>query len=256
MENNDTASLATRLTDGSLYQRAPTHLRAQVLAKVREEAQARERARQRDRLPEPQREQASRGWGLRLAGPGSFFGGACAGATLSALVLGAVLWFQAVPRVAPGAGVAQEIVSSHVRALMSDRAIDVISSDKHTVKPWFNGKIDYAPPVIDPAGPGFALVGGRLDYVDHKPVAVVVYRYLKHPIDVYVFPEHRAGQGTQGTPPETKSDKEVTPIVTQSDDGYALARWNHDGMTFWAVTDASGSVLRQFAHALETGAPR
>jgi anti-sigma factor RsiW len=254
MENNDTASLATRLTDGSLYQRAPTHLRAQVLAKVREEAQAQERARQRDRLPE---RQTARHEGFQFAGAGSFFGGAFAGATLSALVLGAVLWFQAAPRVAPGAGVAQEIVSSHVRALMSDRAIDVISSDKHTVKPWFNGKIDYAPPVVDPAGPGFALVGGRLDYVDHKPVAVVVYRYLKHPIDVYVFPEHRAGQGVQSAPTETKSDgKEVTPIVTQSDDGYALARWNHDGMTFWAVTDASGGVLRQFAHALETGAPR
>jgi anti-sigma factor RsiW len=245
MDNNDTASLATRLTDGSLYQRAPAHLRAQVLARVREEAQAQERAQQRDRLPE--RRTSSRLWGFSLAGPGSFFGGAFAGATLSALALGAFLWFQGVTQVAPGSALAQEIVSSHVRALMSDRAIDVISSDKHTVKPWFNGRIDYAPPVIDPAGPGFALVGGRLDYVDHKPVAVVVYRYLKHPIDVYVFPEHKA---------EAKSDGEVTPVVTQSDDGYALARWNRDGMTFWAVTDASGAVLRQFAHAIETGAPR
>jgi anti-sigma factor RsiW len=245
MENNDAASLATRLTDGSLYQRAPVHLRAQVLARVREEARAQERAQQRDRLPE--RRTSSRLWGLSFSGPGSFFGGAFAGATLSALVLGAFLWFQAVPQVAPGSPLAQEIVSSHVRALLSDRAIDVISSDKHTVKPWFNGRIDYAPPVIDPAGPGFALVGGRLDYIDHKPVAVVVYRYLKHPIDVYVFPEHKT---------EGKNNNEVTPIVTQSDDGYALARWNRDGMTFWAVTDASSAVLRQFAHAIETGAPR
>jgi anti-sigma factor RsiW len=159
-----------------------------------------------------------------------------------------VLWMQAVPRIAPASPVAQEIVSSHVRALLSDRAIDVISSDKHTVKPWFNGRIDYAPPVIDPAGPGFALVGGRLDYIDHKPVAVVVYRYLKHPIDVYVFPEHKA-------PGDTKSDRDAA-IVTQSDDGYSLARWNRDGMTFWAVTDASGAVLRQFEHALDTGTPR
>jgi anti-sigma factor RsiW len=243
MENNDTASLATRLADGSLYQRAPVHLRAQVLARVREEAQAQARAQQRDRLPE---RRSPRGWRFSFAGPGSFFGGAFAGATLSALVLGTILWFQAVPRVSPGAPIAQEIVSSHVRALMSDRAIDVISSDKHTVKPWFNGKIDYAPPVIDPAGPGFALVGGRLDYIDHRPVAVVVYRYLKHPIDVYVFPEHKAVQ--QST--------KIEPVVTQSDDGYALAKWNHDGMTFWAVTDASGSVLRQFVQAIETGAPR
>ncbi|AET91156.1 putative transmembrane transcriptional regulator (anti-sigma factor) [Burkholderia sp. YI23] len=239
MENNDTASLDTRLTDGSLYQRAPVHLRAQVLARVREQAE------QDARRSEPAR-RARRGWSNPFAAPWPFFGGAFAGATLSALVLGTMLWFQAAPLVSPGSGgspIAQEIVSSHVRALMSDRPIDVLSSDKHTVKPWFNGRIDYAPPVIDPAGPGFALVGGRLDYIDHRPVAVVVYRYLKHPIDVYVFPERRG-------------DAKTEPVVTQSDDGYALARWNHDGMTFWAVTDASGAVLRQFAHAIETGAPR
>jgi len=78
----------------------------------------------------------------------------------------------------------------------------------------------------------------------------VVYRYLKHPIDVYVFPERK------GDVKSDANDKEFSPVVTQSDDGYALARWNHDGMTFWAVTDASGAVLRQFAHAIETGAPR
>ncbi|SAK75140.1 transmembrane transcriptional regulator (anti-sigma factor) [Caballeronia glebae] len=246
MENNDTASLDTRLTDGSLYQRAPVHLRAQVLARVR--AQAEEEARRR----EPARP-AKRGSRNPFAAPWPFFGGAFAGATLSALVLGTMLWFQALPlvsSVSTGSPIAQEIVSSHVRALMSDRPIDVLSSDKHTVKPWFNGRIDYAPPVIDPAGPGFALVGGRLDYIDHRPVAVVVYRYLKHPIDVYVFPERK------GDVKSDASDKEFAPVVTQSDDGYALARWNHDGMTFWAVTDASGAVLRQFAHAIETGAPR
>jgi anti-sigma factor RsiW len=248
MENNDTASLDTRLTDGSLYQRAPVHLRSQVLARVRAEAEAQARERER----EPVR-RAKRGWSNPFAAPWPFFGGAFAGASLSALVLGTMLWFQAVPLVSSVAGnspIAQEVVSSHVRALMSDRPIDVLSSDKHTVKPWFNGRIDYAPPVIDPAGPGFALVGGRLDYIDHRPVAVVVYRYLKHPIDVYVFPE-RKGEVKSDT-----NDKEFSPVITQSDDGYALARWNHDGMTFWAVTDASGAVLRQFAHAIETGAPR
>ena len=246
MDNNDTASLDTRLTDGSLYQRAPVHLRAQVLARVREEAQA------EARKSEPAR-RAQRGWSNPFSAPWPFFGGAFAGATVSALVLGTMLWFQAVPFVSPvsnGSPIAQEIVSSHVRALMSDRPIDVLSSDKHTVKPWFNGRIDYAPPVIDPAGPGFALVGGRLDYIDHRPVAVVVYRYLKHPIDMYVFPE-RKGEVKDGA-----ADKSFSPIVTQSDDGYALARWNHDGMTFWAVTDASGPVLRQFAQAIETGSPR
>ncbi|MDR5739471.1 MULTISPECIES: anti-sigma factor [unclassified Caballeronia] len=234
MDNNETASLQTRLNDGSLYQRAPVHLRAQVLARVREESRrAQKTGQSRNR----------RHWRLALASPWPFFGGAFTGATLSAMVLGAILWFQTAPRLASDAPIAQEIVSSHVRALMSDRAIDVLSSDKHTVKPWFNGRIDYAPPVVDPAGPGFALVGGRLDYVGHRPVAVVVYRYLKHPIDVYVFPEK----------PLLKDGQSV---VTQSDDGYALARWHHDGMTFWAVTDASSAVLRQFTQAIEHGAPR
>ncbi|MDR5857442.1 anti-sigma factor [Caballeronia sp. LZ062] len=239
MDDNDTASLETRLTDGSLNHRAPVHLRAQVLARVREEA-AREHRR------EAQSHIARNTWRSPFSVPWPFFGGAFAGATLSAIVLGAVLWVQTAARMPPDSPIAQEIVSSHVRALMSDRPIDVLSSDKHTVKPWFNGRIDYAPPVIDPAGPGFALVGGRLDYIGHRPVAVVVYRYLKHPIDVYVFPDK----------PSAVAQKAAKAIVTRSDDGYALARWNEDGMTFWAVTDASGAVLNQFIQAIEAGAPR
>ncbi|WP_250467089.1 MULTISPECIES: anti-sigma factor [unclassified Caballeronia] len=251
MDNNDTASLATRLIDGSLTHRAPAHLRAQVLSRIRAEAEdvkVRERARERNQQDE-QGERSARSWRW-FATPVPFFGGAFAGGTLAALVLGAMLWFQAVPHGVSGAGdpLAQEIVASHVRSLMSDRPIDVLSSDKHTVKPWFNGRIDYAPPVIDPAGPGFALVGGRLDYVNHRPVAVVVYRYLKHPIDVYVFPSNKGGASLD--------TKEGAAAVTQSDDGYALARWNRDGMTFWAVTDASGSVMRQFVQAIEAGSPR
>jgi len=239
MDNNEAASLATRLTDGSLYHRAPEHLRSQLLARMRDEAMDEERQRSQAAIKRNK-------WRWPFAEPWPFFGGAFTGATLSALVLGSLLWFQMTPRVPADASIAQEIVSSHVRALVSDRPIDVLSSDKHTVKPWFNGRIDYAPPVIDPAGPGFALVGGRLDYVGHRPVAVVVYRYLKHPIDVYVFPEKKTGT----------SARDGQAIFTQSDDGYALARWNHEGMTFWAVTDASGAVLRQFAQAIDAGTPR
>ena len=239
MDNNDTASLESRLTDGSLYHRAPAHLPAQVLARVREEA-----AREERRLSQSHTRRNT--WRLPFAAPWPFFGGAFAGGVLSAVVLGAVLWMQTAARIPGDSPIAQEIVSSHVRALMSDRPIDVLSSDKHTVKPWFNGRIDYAPPVIDPAGPGFALVGGRLDYIGHRPVAVVVYRYLKHPIDVYVIPENAP----------TVAKKDAKAIVTRSDDGYALARWNEQGMTFWAVTDASGAVLHQFVQAIEAGAPR
>ncbi|WP_193098532.1 anti-sigma factor family protein [Burkholderia sp. Z1] len=129
-----------------------------------------------------------------------------------------------------------ELVSSHVRADLSARDIDVISTDRHTVKPWFNGRLDYAPPVEDLAASGFALVGGRLDYVGRRRVAVLVYRYRQHVIDVYVRP---AGEGQANAPYTTVSQ------------GYALDRWDAAGMTWWAVTDAEPSALAAFRTALD-----
>lgn len=234
MDNdNDIASLGTRLRDGSLYERAPDHLRAQVLTRIWNEAPPARPARARSRWTWP-------AWSM----PWQFAGGGLAGGALCALIFTAVLTFQ---RPAPTDPIAQEIVSSHVRALLSTRTIDVESSDKHTVKPWFNGRIDYAPPVVDPATPGFALVGGRLDYVGHRPVAVLVYHYLKHPIDVYVFPDNNRAPNAPSKP---------TTAVTQSDDGYGLANWHSNGMSYWAVSDASTSVLRQFAQALQADEAR
>ncbi|MBN3743513.1 anti-sigma factor, partial [Burkholderia sp. Tr-20355] len=128
-----------------------------------------------------------------------------------------------------------ELVSSHVRAGLSARDIDVISTDRHTVKPWFNGRLDYAPPVEDLAADGFALVGGRLDYVGRRRVAVLVYRYRQHVIDVYVRP---AGEGP------------AAPYTTVSQ-GYALDRWDAAGMTWWAVTDAEPSALTALRTALD-----
>lgn len=131
-----------------------------------------------------------------------------------------------------------ELVASHVRAQLSGHDIDVVSSDQHTVKPWFNGKLDYAPPVEDLAAQGFALTGGRLDYIDHRRVAVLVYRYRKHVIDVYVMPEKDAAARRAPT--------------ALSSDGYALARWNDHGMTWWAVSDAEPAVLDELHVALAT----
>ncbi|AYY59148.1 anti-sigma factor family protein [Burkholderia multivorans] len=127
-----------------------------------------------------------------------------------------------------------ELVASHVRAGLSARDIDVISTDRHTVKPWFNGRLDYAPPVEDLGANGFVLVGGRLDYVDRRRVAVLVYRYRQHVIDVYVSP---AGDGR------------AAPYATVSQ-GYAVDRWTAAGMTWWAVTDAEPSALAAFRAAL------
>jgi anti-sigma factor RsiW len=128
---------------------------------------------------------------------------------------------------------ADELVASHIRAGLSARDVDVVSTDRHTVKPWFNGRLDYAPPVADLGANGFALAGGRLDYVGQRRVAVLVYRYRQHLIDVYVFP------GTDG--PASRA------TVRQ---GYALERWQAAGMTWWAVTDAEPSALAAFRAAL------
>ncbi|CAB3792288.1 anti-sigma factor family protein [Pararobbsia alpina] len=225
MKTRPDSSLGEKLRDGSLYERAPAHLRAQVLANLREAAQ-----------PKRSFKWAESSWiGL------PFLGGGMTGIAACALVFMAFTWTQLPSRFDP---VGEEIVASHVRALMSSRAIDVVSTDQHTVKPWFNGRINYAPPVVDLEAQGFPLVGGRLDYVDHRPVAVLVYRYLKHPIDLYVFPDNG---GKTGSP--------VTPLKSHSEDGYSLVEWRHGGMVFWAISDASPVYVRHFADALTSASP-
>ena len=125
-----------------------------------------------------------------------------------------------------------EAVANHVRALQGGHAVDVASSDQHTVKPWFNGKLDYAAPVRDLAADGFPLVGGRLDYFDRRPVAVLVYRHNLHTINLFVLP---ANYGTRtGT----------TRALNRQ--GFAIERWTKDGMAFWAVSDADAATLAQF----------
>jgi anti-sigma factor RsiW len=135
-----------------------------------------------------------------------------------------------------------ELVQSHVRAQISGRDIDVISTDRHTVKPWFNGRLDYSPPVEDLAASGFALEGGRLDYLGHRRVAVLVYRYGKHVIDVYVFPQADSGG---------RSDGSTLAPAAAGHEGYSIARWDADGMTWWAITDAAPDALSRLETALK-----
>ncbi|MFL9962207.1 zf-HC2 domain-containing protein [Paraburkholderia sediminicola] len=137
---------------------------------------------------------------------------------------------------------ADELVESHVRAQVSGRDIDVISTDRHTVKPWFNGRLDYSPPVEDLAASGFALEGGRLDYIGHQRVAVLVYRYRKHVIDVYVFPQAGAGGAPAG--------RGAAPAAL-GHEGYSIARWDAKGMTWWAITDAAPDALSGLEAALK-----
>jgi mycothiol system anti-sigma-R factor len=130
-----------------------------------------------------------------------------------------------------GSQAAQEIIADHVRSLMADHLTDVASSDQHSVKPWFNGKLDFSPPVSDFTQQGFPLVGGRLDYVGGHPVAALVYRRRLHDINLFVAPV--------GTVP-------AFPPANLSQQGYNLRYWREGGMDYWAVSDLGASELEAF----------
>lgn len=128
----------------------------------------------------------------------------------------------------------EELVASHVRSLQVDHLADVASSDQHTVKPWFLGKLDFAPPLIDTAQLGFPLVGGRLDFVGGRNVAVLVYRRNRHPINLYIWP----GAGSPSAPQATQWQ------------GFHLVRWRDGAMNYSAVSDLTESDLAQFVQAV------
>ncbi len=139
-------------------------------------------------------------------------------------------WFLLQP--APGDRVAEEAVDDHMRALMATQPFDVASSDRHTVKPWFNGRIPQSPRVVDLASDGFTLVGGRIDVIGNTPVPTLVYRVRKHLISLLAVPA--AGRTTDAT-------------LRRSINGYNLVGWTQDGVAYWAVSDVAAGDLEKFA---------
>jgi anti-sigma factor RsiW len=136
----------------------------------------------------------------------------------------------------PRRAVIEEVVSAHVRSLMADHLTDLASTDRHSVKPWLSNRLDFAAPVNEFTSEGFALVGGRLDYIAGKPAAAIVYRYRQHIINLFVW---------------------VSPVSTDSSirlathRGYNSANFESAGMSYWAVSDLNQDDLGQFAKLLQ-----
>ena len=160
-----------------------------------------------------------------------WLGGGVVGALAASLAL-----VVAVPQLATPS-LPDELVAGHIRSLEGNHLVDVVTSDRHTVKPWFNGRLDYAPPVVDLSRQGFPLVGGRLDYVAGRPVAALVYRRRLHTINLFVRP---ADDGRRSFAMRRSS--------------YNLVHWQARGLSFWAVSDVAEDDLRAFRTAFAAAA--
>lgn len=131
----------------------------------------------------------------------------------------------------------EEAVSSHVRALMGEHLNDVVSSDRHTVKPWFTGKLDFSPPVFDYSAQGFPLLGGRLDYLQHQTTAALSYGHAKHIINVFILPT-------------TEKD---AAVKNESIRGFNVVSWREHHMQFVMVSDVEKGELEALGQLLKNG---
>jgi anti-sigma factor RsiW len=203
-------ALRERLAEPELSPAAPEGLRAAVEDMIARESR-----------PHAARRAWFRRWTGRLSG-----GWVAAG------VMAAVAASLMIAPLAPAPpSLEDQLVASHVRSLEANHLIDVTTSDRHVVKPWFNGKIDYAPPVVDLADQGFPLAGGRLDYADNRAVAALVYRRRLHAINLFVLP----------TGPRAMAWRPFRPATS-----YSVVHWTRGALDYWAVSDLDRAELERF----------
>jgi anti-sigma factor RsiW len=150
------------------------------------------------------------------------------------IALGALL-LQTAKRPSASQVLAEQAVADHIRSLMANHLTDVPSTDQHTVKPWFGGKLDFVPIVKDMSAEGFVLAGGRMDYLDDRPVAALVYTRRRHIINLFVWPS-------------MASDSSLRTTTIK---GYNVVHWTQSHMTYWAVSDLNAGELKEFARDLE-----
>jgi len=130
----------------------------------------------------------------------------------------------------------EEAVTDHIRSLQANHLTDVTSTDQHTVKPWFAGKVDFSPPVIDLAAAGFPLAGGRLEHLDNQPAVALVFHRRQHAINLYIWPVNTAA---------------VSPRHAERN-GYHVEAWSLNGFNFLAVSEIPAVELAQFAETFRT----
>lgn len=204
--------------------RAPDSLRTKILASlVQEQAPLSSRT----QMP-------GVGWRMRLREMTKGWAAVPGGLALAASVAAAIV--VTLPDV--GTDVSKQLVAGHVRSLLANHLTDIQTSDQHTVKPWFAGKIDFAPPVVDLSDRGFPLIGGRLDYIEGRVVAALIYKRHKHVINLFLWP-------SDGRTPRSGALE-----------GYNILGWQQAGLAFWAVSDLNAVELKEFQDDFSERSPR
>ncbi len=216
-------ALRSSIRDSSLYYRAPAGLERAIRLQIRQAA--------------PERSEGPR---FKPAGR-SLYAGRWVAVAAALAIVATTVWVALQGNGGRPDELASEVTSAHIRSLMTPEHLwDIKSSDQHTVKPWFDGKIDFAPDVRDFKADSYALEGGRLDYLAGRSVAVLVYRHQKHYINLFIWPA--AG----------KADEGASVTVRQ---GYLLIHWVQSGMNYWAASDMSEAGLRQFTNLVRNLSP-